>query len=240
MIGAPEGNIEYRKPAGSPYLEPNRLEKVLALIQILGTHLDDDMSLDSLANTSTYDGGEILAVLTSHPEFFGCDDNKYYHLIMRRTSALNVSKETGEEISKEEISKIRPEQKFVELRLSRLTADQVGGLMKTAIDLHARALAAEEYKWWSAKLFIPFLGALLGSSLSQIFKDNVPEPQAPCPLNTNSSSYEGQQGSSTSSPSVQRGQQESKPQRLQASPAASEQLQLPSVLRSDPSVAPSQ
>ncbi|MFN9942099.1 MAG: hypothetical protein ACK56I_21765, partial [bacterium] len=100
------------------------------------------MSIENLAQASTYDASEITAVLISHPEFFGYE-KQYNHLIMRRTSALNICKETGEEISQEDISKIRPEQKYQQLRRSRLTADQVGGLMKTAVDLHARALAAE-------------------------------------------------------------------------------------------------
>jgi hypothetical protein len=142
----------------NPYLATGRLQKVLALIQILGTNVNDDIDIDRLVELSGDKKVNTQAVLKEHPEFFGKDrtgDNEYWHLVMRRTGSLSVHKDTGKLLENDEITAKNVVELKTNYRRPRLAATQVECLMKTAVELHARAIASEEERRWLWKILLP-------------------------------------------------------------------------------------
>jgi hypothetical protein len=107
----------------------------------------------------------IQAALDAHPEFFGRDRqnlNDYWHLVMRRTGDQCVHRATQEKPPPGTSHEILDS----DYRRPKLTASQVESLMKTAIELHARSIAAEEERRWWKKMWVPFLGSVLGGVLA--------------------------------------------------------------------------
>jgi hypothetical protein len=144
-----------------------RLEKILSLIQVLGTSFDDDMEVEDLCRLMGSSERALIEALSAHPEFFGRDikdANTYWHLVLRRTGDLSIDKDTKKELSS--IERLKTPNLDEQFRRPKLAASQVESLMKSAIELHARAIAAEEEKRWWKKLLVPFLGAVLGGVLS--------------------------------------------------------------------------
>lgn len=161
----------------SPYVEqPNRLADVIAAIQVLGTYkfykldvrkwarrIRDMSDADGEAGSDNqYDSGseqarlnenKWRAVFDEHPEFFRLGDRKNKaSLVWRRSYPKLFDTTTLDEIDPEDYRELTKEQKK---KVSRkpLTTEQIDLLIRTAIDLHARAIAhMQERRWWITAL----------------------------------------------------------------------------------------
>jgi hypothetical protein len=151
----------------SPYLSNgHRLADVLAAIQVMGAY--------TWASRKVSDWSEKLGVPISakswemifkeHPEFFRVKD-EWISLRWRHGYDRNYSVQLARDLSNVEIAGLSEQEKD-DLTRKPLTADQIEALMKTAIELHTRAIAQmQEIRW-----FIPLLFALLGIILGAVMQ----------------------------------------------------------------------
>ncbi|MBL0655758.1 hypothetical protein JD524_14165 [Aeromonas caviae] len=152
----------------SPYLKAQRLEDVIAAIQVMGKYayykLTPEKWADRIAGDATQ-STHWQMVFTEHPEFFRFDSARQkVSLAWRRNYRKRYSVDEQREISFEQFSTLDDESK---LRISRLplTGDEVSILVNTAINLHARAIEHnKEYRWMSSPLF-SLLSVALGGLL---------------------------------------------------------------------------
>lgn len=68
----------------------------------------------------------------------------------------------GKELTGDEIDKLSPDAK-ADLTRKLLTADQIEALLKTAIELHSRAIATQEESRWWIPIIASFIGGILGA-----------------------------------------------------------------------------
>jgi len=162
--------------ARSPYLhDPNRLGDVIAAIQAMATYKFYKLEFAGWAERIVGDANQAdhwRQVFQEHPEFFRLDTERVRaSLVWRRQhrKRFNVDSETM--LTDEEYSALSPQRKT---RVSRapLGASEVSTLIKTATDLHSRALEQKkESRWWlpiiaaAASLFGSVTGALIGALL---------------------------------------------------------------------------
>ena len=160
------------KSAESPYLaNRHRLSDVLAAIQTLGTY--KFYKLDFAGWADRISGDADMAdhwqqVFEQHPEFFRIDSTKTKaSLVWRRQHPKLFHIDEERKLTKEEFNELMPEQKQ---RVSRvaLGAGDIQSLLKTAIDLHTRAVEHQrERRWWLplATAAAALLGSLAGAVL---------------------------------------------------------------------------
>ena len=151
----------------SSYLADNdRLADVIAAIQVMGTYKYYKLDFAGWADRITGDqkkSGHWQQVFEEHPEFFRLDsERKRASLVWRRQhqKLFNVDKE--DKISREDYRALSKMQKA---RISRtpLSSGELATLIKTAIDLHSRALEhRRENRWWVTGL-LGLVGVLLGA-----------------------------------------------------------------------------
>lgn len=156
----------------SPYLvDDRRLGDVIAAIQVMGTYKFYKLEFAKWSEriTGSEDGGtHWRTVFAEHSEFFRLDGaREKASLVMRRQHPKLYNVDTGEMISKdcfESLAAIDRE------RISRqpLTPDQTAALVKTAIELHSRALDHEQSRRWWVPIVSSFIGGLLGASIGAI------------------------------------------------------------------------
>jgi hypothetical protein len=153
--------------AKSPYLEPGRLEKVLAAIQILGSY--DWASREASSWAAKLDtAGECdvwLRLFKEHPEFFRVGKGGWVSLRWRHGYDRIYSVSAHKELNAEEIAAFNAGPSEERLTRKPLTPEQIAGLMKIATELHGRAIAHEQERRWLSPLLFPILGAMLGGIL---------------------------------------------------------------------------
>ncbi|WP_208854121.1 hypothetical protein [Thioalkalivibrio sp. ALJ1] len=102
-------------------------------------------------------------VLSEHPEFFRLDaDREKASLVWRRQHQKRFHVDAEKTLSKDGFHELSDEEKA---RVSRipLTSSEIGTLVQTAINLHARALEQKtDSRWWIVGFF-GILGALVGA-----------------------------------------------------------------------------
>ncbi|EJB8417933.1 TPA: hypothetical protein RQJ88_004449 [Vibrio vulnificus] len=154
--------------SNSPYLKAQRLEDVIAAIQVMGKYGYYKLSPEKWADRISGDINQSehwKLVFSEHPEFFRYDSaREKVSLAWRRNYRKRYNVDSQAEISFEEFSSLDDKQKA---RVSRLplTGDEVAILVNTAINLHARAIEHnKEYRWMSSPLF-SLLGVALGAFL---------------------------------------------------------------------------
>ena len=161
----------------SPYVEqPSRLADIIAAIQVMGTYkyykldigkwgkrIRDIGESDGEAESSNQDEAgsrqaqinenKWIAVFDEHPEFFRLGDKKNKaSLVWRRSYPKLFDTDDLKEIEPAKYKGLTKEQKK---KISRkpLTIEQIDLLIRTAIDLHARAIAhRQERRWWITAL----------------------------------------------------------------------------------------
>jgi hypothetical protein len=157
----------------SSYLKnQNRLQDVIAAIQVMGTYKFYKMDFASWADQITGDnskGNYWQNIFEEHPEFFRLDRNKERaSLVWRRQYRKLFNVDTGKEISKDDFLQLPPEK---QARISRipLQAENIESLIRTAIDLHSRALEHQQDKRWRIPLVVSFVGGLIGAIIGGLF-----------------------------------------------------------------------
>lgn len=140
-----------------PYLNnPNRLQDVLAAIQVLGTYEFAARNLDKWENRlgrKPKSAESWSEVFSQHSEFFTLDDSNNIALVWRRSFKRNYDTANNIVVKGDDLDKIRADEKKPcnESRLSRepLNQQQVEHLCNLAINLHEREIQhRQEKRWW--------------------------------------------------------------------------------------------
>lgn len=155
----------------SPYLSNSRrLADVLAAIQVMGAYAWASRKVTAWAEKL---GKPLSAeswekIFEEHPEFFRVN-GEWISLRWRHGYDRNYSAQLARELSIVEIDALTKEGKD-ELTRKPLSSDQIEALMKTAIELHSRAIAhAQERRWLTPLLFV-LLGTIVGVVLQAALK----------------------------------------------------------------------
>lgn len=155
----------------SPYLANDwRLADVLAAIQVLGTYPRASRKVkewfEKLGAPLSAQGWE--TVFKEHPEFFRLS-NEYASLRWRHGYDRTYDIVKKEEIDNKELESLSEEQKN-ELTRKQLSSDQIETLVKTAVELHGRAIAQAQEKRWLIPLLFGLVGVIVGVLLQAAIK----------------------------------------------------------------------
>ena len=150
----------------SPYLKSGRLEKVLAAIQILGSYDWASREASSWAEKleTLQESDDWTNLFKDHPEFFRVSKDGWVSLRWRHGYDRIYSVTAHKELTSEEIAALTAKPNEEKLTRKPLTPEQIAGLMKTAIELHGRAIAHEQERRWLTPFLFPILGAMLGGA----------------------------------------------------------------------------
>jgi hypothetical protein len=158
----------------SPYLSnPDRLADVIAAIQVMGAYKFYKLDFANWADRITGDAAQAdywRKVFEEHPEFFRLDKNRErVSLVWRRQYPKRFDVDKDAVITKEDFDLLPPDKK---LRISRnpLESGNLETLIKTAIDLHTRALQYQQDKRWRIPLVVSFVGGLTGAIIGGLLK----------------------------------------------------------------------
>lgn len=153
----------------NPYLKDNRLADVIAAIQIMGTYPWAKRTVDSWTNKlGKHKSGENWKVVfEDHPEFFSLD-GEWASLRWRFGYDRIYDVIEHKELTEDEIEALGKDEKN---RITRkpLASEQIGTLIKSAIELHSSAIAHEQEKRWLTPLLFGLLGIILGAILQKAF-----------------------------------------------------------------------
>lgn len=107
-------------------------------------------------------------IFEEHPEFFRVS-GEWVSLRWRHGYDRNFSVELARELSHAEIEALAENQKE-NLTRKPLTSDQIEALMKTAIELHSRAVAHAQERRWLTPILFALLGTIIGVVLQSALK----------------------------------------------------------------------
>jgi hypothetical protein len=138
----------------SPYIAyQNRLEDLIAAIQVLGTYGFASRELykwEARLGRKPVSAENWLIVFKQHPEFFTIQDENI-SLVWRRSRERNYDTYEQTVVSRDNERSLREKEKTSERRLSRppLNATEVSQLIDIAIRLHEREIQhRQERRWW--------------------------------------------------------------------------------------------
>jgi hypothetical protein len=152
----------------NPYLKPDRLSAIIAAIQAMSTAPWGGGTIDrwvrelEAKERSGDSRGDWIQVFEDHPEFFtvyaAAGNQVRYGLRWRYAAPITYDTQLNRDVPPEELAGIPKDDAFYERYTRRpLTADQVGVLLNTAIELHTRALAQQEARHW----YLPLVSAVV-------------------------------------------------------------------------------
>jgi hypothetical protein len=160
-----------RAPA-SPYLISNRLADLLAAIPVVATYKwatrTPEKWTESLGKPLS--APSWLPVFRAHPEFFRVNDEGKVTSRWRHGYDRNVSLSKGRELSADELRTLSEHENAQDLTRRPLDAEQIEALLKTAIEMHARAIAHAQEKRWLTPLLFALLGTVMGVVLQAALK----------------------------------------------------------------------
>ena len=152
----------------SPYLgNPNRLGDVIAAIQATGTYKFYRLRFKGWAKRISGDKSQAShwqAVFEDHPEFFRLDPKRQRaSLVWRRQHQKRYDVDAEEPISKEKYKGLTKSERK---RVSRipLGTSEIEILIRTAIDLHSRALERKRERRWWVSTAAALAGAAIGAA----------------------------------------------------------------------------
>jgi hypothetical protein len=156
----------------SPYLsDAARLADVLAAIQVMASYpwatRDESRWHEKLG--SPLSANDWMTLFHEHPEFFRVNHEDGVTLRWRHGYDKTFLVDELRELSSTEIDKISPERRK-ELTRKPLTEAQIETLLKTAIELHTRAVAHAQERRWLTPLLFGLLGVILGAVLQAALK----------------------------------------------------------------------
>ena len=162
----------------SAYLnEPGRLGDVIAAIQAMATYKFYKLPFEGWADRISADkqrAAHWQRVFEEHPEFFRLDgERQRASLVWRRQYPRRYYVDEERTITKEELAKLPEHVRESRVSRSPLTASDIGVLVRTAVDLHARALESRrESRWWIpvAAIIGGFAGAVVGALLKALIE----------------------------------------------------------------------
>lgn len=161
----------------SPYLDSfDRIGNVIAAIQVLGVYQSHSILFDKLINIlpgNDKKEGYWKEIFQDHPEFFGVDKaENSVHLIWRLAKKNNFHVDRHEILTDDEIKGLSATIRKAKLEKPPLESEEISTLIKTAIDMHTRAIELKkETRWMSSPLF-SLLGVVLGAALTFAIKGN--------------------------------------------------------------------
>jgi hypothetical protein len=161
----------------SAYLsDPGRLGDVIAAIQATATYKFYKLSFEGWAERISADkerASHWKRVFVEHPEFFRLDgDRTKASLVWRRQYPRCYYVDEGRALTTNELRQLSDDVRGNRVSRSPLTAADINTLIKTAVDMHSRALdAKKESRWWIplAAAVGSLLGALAGALLTERF-----------------------------------------------------------------------
>ena len=163
---------QMNKPVQSPYLDFKRLADVIAAIQFLGIYKFYKLKVEDWTDRIGVDpesAQEWMTIFKEHPEFFRVGSSeKKVSLVWRRAYQKRFDVDTERLITREEY---RSRDTKAQSRVTRAPLEdaQITTLVRTAIDLHDRAMAhRREARWW-IPIAAGFLGIALGAFLKPLF-----------------------------------------------------------------------
>jgi hypothetical protein len=157
----------------SPYLKnDNRLADVLSAIQVMSVYryykLSFAMWSDRISGTED-EATKWEQVFKEHPEFFRLDSSRTKaSLVWRRNYTKRFDPKTEEMLSKEEFRQLGDKEKGGVSR-SPLSNDSISILIRTAVDLHDKALARKQDKRWWYSVATGVLGLIVGIAAKYFF-----------------------------------------------------------------------
>ena len=159
----------------SAYLnEPGRLGDVIAAIQAMATYKFYKLEFKGWADRISADKARAAhwqRVFEEHPEFFRLDAaRKKASLVWRRQYPRRFHVDEERVLSAHDLALLPADIRASRLSRSPLTAADINTLIKTAIDLHSRALDAQKDTRWWIPLAAAF-GSLLGAIVGALFKE---------------------------------------------------------------------
>jgi hypothetical protein len=150
----------------SPYLKnDHRLADVIAAIQAMGTYKFYKLDFNKWADRISGDESQVnhwKEVFKQHPEFSRLDSQqKKASLVLRRQHQKLFDVDNEEKITKDKFKNLLENEK---MRISRmpLRSDEIATLVKTAINLHSRALEQKKEDRWLFTLLAPALAGFAG------------------------------------------------------------------------------
>ena len=155
----------------SPYLRNSyRLADVLAAIQVMGAYTWASRRVSAWADKlgDPLSSGSWAEIFVEHPEFFRVS-GEWASLRWRHGYDRNFSPTLSRELSSGEIEKLQKHEKD-DLTRKALDSDQIEALMKTAIELHNRAIAHSQEKRWLTPILFALLGTIVGAVLQAALK----------------------------------------------------------------------
>jgi hypothetical protein len=158
------------KTTKSPYLTDRRLADVISALQVLGNYTWASREAESWAKKLGHvlSAPDWLTLFIEHPEFFRVN-GQWVSLRWRHGYDRNFHTQQQREFSPVEIAGLGEDEKEV-LTRKALDPEQVESLMKTAIELHSRAIAHEQERRWMTPLLFGLLGVILGAVLQAALK----------------------------------------------------------------------
>lgn len=155
----------------SPYLESCRLGDVIAAIQVLAYYEFYNLEVNKWAERITGDAADATSLETmfrDHPEFFQLrttENGLWASLVARRSFTRSYDVDAKKEIPKNEVIERKNDPEAAK-RLTRrpLTPEETAVLIRTAVDLHSRAVEQRKAgRWWVplASAGIAFVGGVV-------------------------------------------------------------------------------
>lgn len=168
----------------NPYLQPGRLAHVIAAIEVLSVRPWAGIAVDQWVREVETPEGSPLAqeiaeeaahkwttLFREHPEFFKLydlsKDAKTEHKVtlrLRSAYPINYNPKTGHEVPTEQLP--GPPQLYNEYTRRPLTSSEIKILIKTAIDLHTRAIAERR----EARFYVPAALAVIGAAVGELWR----------------------------------------------------------------------